>query len=220
MNHRALRAACGLMVGCLAFGGRSFADTVFSNFGPLDTFNTQDGFPVSGPKSLLGQSITVAMGFTSPGNFTLSQIDVAVSYFAGVNDVVLTLNTDSGGIPGAIMESWTLTGLPNFGSDYAPLTLTSVPGVRLDAGQIYWLEASAGEPTNLSVWNQNSIGETGTIDEYFSGGWHEFSNRAQGAFDVIGAAATPEPASAALIGFGLLGIGGILRRKRRQMSRL
>ncbi len=213
MKHRGLRAAWGLAVGCLACSGWSFAATVFSNFGPSDSFNTQAGHSISGSKSPLGETITAAMGFTPQGNFTLSQIDVAVAHFSGVDDVVLTLNGDSGGIPGAIMESWTLTGLPNFGGDYSPIALASIPGVMLNAGQTYWLEASAGDPTNLSVWNENSIGETGPMDEYFSGGWHEFANRTQGAFDVIGIAATPEPAPAALTGVGLLCMGGLLRRK-------
>ncbi len=171
MNNRALRTIYGLAAGCLAFQGISFADTIFSNFGPSDSFQTGIGYTISGSSSPIGDTIDSAMAFTSTGNFTLSQIDAAVGNVTGVNAVTFTLNTDVGGLPGVIMESWTVTGLPAFGGSYAPVSLISLPGVMLNAGQSYWLEASAGDPTNWPAWNYNSIGETGPVDQYPGGGW-------------------------------------------------
>lgn len=216
MNKRSLRAILSCAAGCLAFSGLSFAGTIYSDFGPHDTFQTGIGYTVSGANSPIGQTIESAMSFTSSGNYTLSQIDAAIGYVTGGNSDTFTLDSNAGGLPGVIMESWTVTGLPAFGGSYAPVTLMSSGGVMLSAGQTYWIVASAGDPTNWSAWNENSIGATGNFDQFNNGVWSQF-NGTLSAFDVMGTtSSSPEPASAALIGLGLLGMGGLIRRKRRQ----
>ena len=51
MKNRSLHAVLSFTVGCLAFSGLTYADTIFSDFGPNNSFQTGIGYTISGPTS-------------------------------------------------------------------------------------------------------------------------------------------------------------------------
>jgi hypothetical protein len=85
------------------------ADTVvFSNFGPGMTFNELQGVGVTGSGDPLGGAIP-AYAFTPSGTFTFSSAQLAMNLVTGPNHFQVLLMTSSGGLPGNIIETITLT---------------------------------------------------------------------------------------------------------------
>jgi hypothetical protein len=195
----------------MALSTPASADTVFSNFGPGDSYDVSSGWVVGGATSEQGFS-QWAFAFTPSGNFTLAQIEVAISNSASPISVMLSLDHASAGLPGGTIESWTLTDLPVFG--VPPLvvqTVTPVSRVSLISGNEYWLVASADGDT-IDAWNLALPGPNTPAALNTGSGWAlrplgplEFS----GVFAVEGSA-VPEPSTWAsmLMGFAALGFVG------------
>ncbi len=193
--------------------GRARADVAFNDFGPGDSFNTNSGCTVSTNSSETHQQITSAMQFTSAASGSLTSIELAMSIISGANSFTVTLNTDSGGLPGAILESFTLTDVPTLGTSFPPEVLTSVVQPTLTAGTNYWINIS---PSDLNsdtwgAWNFNSIGVTGLIAQ----NGISFGVQTLSAF-AVNVSAVPEPSSLAL---GLLGAAGALGLGARRVRR-
>jgi hypothetical protein len=96
-------------------------------------------------------------------------------------------------------------------------TLTSTGGIELVSGDTYWVAVLPGTPGTDAVWYFNSAGATGTLYESQGSGYVEGETGATtGAYEVLGTSGetvTPEPGTFALLGSGLLGLAGALRRK-------
>jgi hypothetical protein len=110
-GHCRLSAAAGMLL----FIGTAGAATIYNNFGPGNAYSTSLGWAVSGSTSGVG-AITPAMAFTPSGTYTLTQIDVAITFLAGTNSTSLTLNSDSSGVPGGVLATWALSSLPAVGT--------------------------------------------------------------------------------------------------------
>ena len=136
--------------------------TIYNNFSsyPLGRYWCCSGWTVSGPNSIIGDDIAVAMPFTAPGNATVTRIVVGVGYVTGANGVTVSLYNDSGGLPGTSLGNLDQTGLPQFGT--CCTVLVSNVGIPITAGSKYWVVVQTGPDTldTWDAWNQNDTNQT------------------------------------------------------------
>jgi len=145
------------------FGPISGNFMVFSDYGPGMTFSSILGWCVSGPDNPnCGPDNVrwVASPFTPSGNFTLTQVDLALLAFTGTNGAVIELVNSQNGLPGStVLESWTVTNLTS-----GNVSLTSPGGVTLQSGIQYWLVAMPSADDTIDVWRDEPTGLlTGTV---------------------------------------------------------
>ena len=198
----------------LAAASEARADAVvFSNFGPGMTFNTSTTWNVSGTNFFSGR--VVAQSFTPSANFTFSSAQLAMGIVGGPNILQVVLMTSSGGFPGAIVETITLTdAVAPIGTGGIVLANSALQPL-LSAGTQYWIVAFAPEDDTFMGWNL-SLNDFSTAvllngSHNLTGPW-EFS-APRGAFQVNGTP-VPEPATMLLLG-GSLTVIALRKRKRK-----
>jgi hypothetical protein len=163
----------------------------------------------------------VAEGFIAPTDATISQIGVAVEYaflpgITGTSPMELTLFTDSGNLPGAAIESWTVPLDPN-DTSLTLVTVNSVTNALLLAGQQYWLAEVPTDASGTAIgWGLASAGYPGIqLPQAFgvpgSNVWSGGSENLATEFSVLGTT-VPEPATFAT---GALLILSILAARRK-----
>lgn len=157
--------------------------------------------------NLSTSALAPAALFVSPGDYQLTQIDLALVYTEGTNSAVVSLFTDVADAPGVLIGSWTTSGLP---FNFPPVTtVAGITGVTLSSGASYFLQVSPGGDDTEVGWSENDIGVTGDFYNPPFGG----AGMTLPAFDVLGtASAVPEPSSLAICGMAILAL--ITRRRR------
>jgi hypothetical protein len=196
VSHGAI-TTLGAKVGVKAGAGASSASsalptsaaTVFSNFGPGNAYDSGVGWTVSESGSPTGLFVN-ANGFTPSAGGYVSRIDVALSNVLGTNNATIELAQDSGGLPGAVIRSWSVAGQPPFGSCCTVTTINVSPLIALGAGHQYWLIASAG-PNGLDdtwdAWNWTYDGaSTGPAMSWDGNSWIDNTGQPSGAFALYG----------------------------------
>jgi hypothetical protein len=188
--------------------------TVFDNYKPNFGAATFDGQVINplGPQ----RDRDFANGFVPTQSGPLAQIWATVTMVSGVNEVDLWLMADNNGAPGNVLEAWNLTNaMPLRGGLNTPLYVQSDGNTFLEAGELYWLVASAPLPT-VAQWMFNGINDRGPTSFRENGGsWQTPPgplSDLRGAFrvDIV-----PEPATLCIMAMGAL---TLLRRRRTRIE--
>ena len=131
---------------------------IFSNLAseyPNGEFWCCTGYNIMGPSSGVGEQ-WMAAAFTPYANRNVTKITVAVGFSQGtVNGVVLGLKDDNNGVPGKWLKSWTISGLPRFGTCCALVSGSDPSGTPITGGQQYWviLKTDANQLDTVDAWN-------------------------------------------------------------------
>ncbi len=201
-----MRITACLTVALLLAAATVSAETIYDNFDVGDVYSPYSYLltsfsPPTTPPDVDTHDNDLAMAFTvaSGGGelFALGQIDLAVFWHSGENELDVTLTTDLGGVPGLVMETWHVSGLDADPGSMTPTTLVSVTEPNLADGQTYWVVVSASGPSDSWLsWHLNSIGAIAPLATIAlvngSGSWNTTSYdapalRVLGRQQVIGA---------------------------------
>ena len=152
--------------------GQSGGQGGYTDFGSNNSFST-NGWCITGAGTTgCGPAGTrnVAAPFVASSNFSLGSISLPLSYFSGTNGALITLAANGpGGIPGSILESWSVTNLPS-GTTPALTSVVSTNNPVLQAGETYWVEVQPLAADTLDIWYTNNQNLGGGLGWDFSQG--------------------------------------------------
>jgi len=156
-----------------------------------------------------------AFAFTPGTTAYLTQIELSLypaEDSGQEGSVIVSLMTNSGGLPGTVLEQWATT--PGYGT----LTLDSLANPLLTDGTQYWLGAADSLGGGGAIgWNTSQ--DLGSYADMETGSWVLGSSSAQmGYFEVDANTVNPqapEPASLLTFSIGLVGLIAARAVKRR-----
>lgn len=180
---------------------------------------------LAGATAPFGDLEMAANGFTPVGSFTLSDVQLVIASFAplATNTANVYLMATSGGVPGAVLESWLgvlpeATATPQLNA----ITLTSAAHPTLSSGTEYWLAVGPATSTSFVGWYYSwtvTSSASNLRENTTNGGagiptpagpWNPYNSLEvlQNAFQIDGTpiqtGGAPEPSSVALLSTGLL----------------
>ncbi|MEM9382858.1 MAG: choice-of-anchor R domain-containing protein [Planctomycetota bacterium] len=168
------------------------ADIVYDNLGPANDYQPQVGWVVSdGPP--FNAAVEQAMPFRPSAAGALDRIEFPMTMAGGpaTTTILVDVYSDAGGLPGASLESASLTALVVANPSTPPAALLVADfsdSLVLDPTATYWVVIAHGAPLNgnFLVWNQNTAGDMGDVADRRDGGpgWNLFTGQTRAAFRV------------------------------------
>lgn len=154
----------------LMFGGVAQAQQVlYTNFGPGFTYNSGFEYLIAdSPNCAFPFPESEAVQFRPPVNAFFQDAIVALGVDSGTNEMSLYLESDAGGLPGAIIEGpINVTNLATTGTG-SVVTAPSMLHPFLLSGTPYWLVVTVPNANTCAGWFFNSTGDTtnGTTKVY------------------------------------------------------
>ncbi|MFZ0706264.1 MAG: choice-of-anchor tandem repeat GloVer-containing protein [Candidatus Korobacteraceae bacterium] len=166
---------------------------MFSDLGPPGDRYGDNAYFVFG-SGAKGVSLIAANSFTISGTgaFDITELDLGLVYYMGVNSFLVSIYNDNNGLPGIQVANAcfpAVSGVP----DGNLLNITSISGVSLSAGQRYYLVISPETLTSdtIGLWHFNNQGANTTDYASFDGGasWYNDGPGPLGAMAIQGNAA-------------------------------
>jgi hypothetical protein len=199
------------------------AEAIYSTFGPGDSFSISDYSTVLNDPSFASDPIlglysylTVAAPIVPSYDANLDSIDVALSLqLAGSSvvdpEITFRLTTDTGGLPGDIIESFVFTVTSSTPEIFS---MESTDNPFLSSSSSYWLVALSSIQYTKFGWHNSDTVTTPFLRSV--GGWYDSDlGDFTPAYRLNGAAPVPEPSTFLLLGGGLAGLAFVVRRKRK-----
>ena len=156
---------------------------IWSNTGvKTDAFNDTIGWNVTGPNSSGGKTQWVALPFKPKDSSTAYQLQAAIEYASGDNQINLSLYSDNDGAPGTLLGGpVTVTGLAGTGTCCTWATANLSSSVSLTGGTQYWIVANT--PTSgtgsdfAGIWYFVPLEPLNSFDS--GSGWSSFGGYEQ-----------------------------------------
>ncbi len=163
--------------------------TIYSNLGTgTNGYYCCEGWTISGSTGDVGGEYWIAMPFTPKKNSHVKQLDLGIGYVAGTNELVVTLLSDTGGLPGKTLHKWHYKNMPTFGDCCTLDTIKYSKGIAVKKGKQYWISATTDstDPDLWGAWNFTYNFVTGPFAAQAGGGGWQADNSDLGAYDVLG----------------------------------
>lgn len=144
------------------------AKVIFSNIGTKyrkGLYFCCSGATISGPDSDLGFQSWPAMQFTPSADATVAEIDVAIEWVSGTNEVDLDVYTDAGGVPGTLLKTFRATGLQFVGGCCSLAVGKDRSGIPVTGGTPYWIAVTsdANGSDTFGSWEFNSTNQLDAV---------------------------------------------------------
>lgn len=211
-------AAFSLLLVCLAPAAK--ADTIFSNV-TGGSLQANGGFGIGA--GIPGDELGLAAQFVPSSNFLFTSATLALDSNVGTPTADVSLMSNASGAPGAVLESFTVTGLSTTTGMF--FTVNSILDPQLLGGTPYWLAVTAADASSNVSWRRDSTTDINSASNLantttgLTGPWNIISAGAvpRPVFQINGTpTAVPEPSTLLLLASGLGGLVFIGRSTRKR----
>jgi hypothetical protein len=208
-----LTLALATLLLCVANAGAT--TSLYSNLGPSGQYDSAKYWYVDGANYT---DQVIAEQFTPSASMNIADAVLALGNSAGGNNPLnVYLESDSGGLPGTVMDTMVQQGtIPplSSGGGLVQFNCTSCP--VLNAGTQYWIVGYEPDPNTSQAWMWSYQDQPGNLaynrDGQYQNDWNAIYTTAPG-LQVDGGAPVPEPGTLVMLGSGILASAVGLRRK-------